>query len=161
MSLPRSLGKSILVCLLVFALVWLALAKTKNNDVSAIPSVTIDGAQFSIEISNTPSQRETGLMGRKQLAENSGMLFLFPNAAIYPFWNKNTFIPLDVIWINSGKVVFTGSLPAQTIGADTTTLTPTILADRVLELSAGSIEQAKIKIGDSYQEQGIANLPIE
>lgn len=52
------------------------------------------------EIAETLVKRQQGLMFRKNLPENKGMFFIFETANIYSFWMKNTYIPLDIIWID-------------------------------------------------------------
>lgn len=55
---------------------------------------------LEVEIVDTPSTRAQGLMFRESLGENQGMLFIFEENGNYPFWMKNTLIPLDIIWID-------------------------------------------------------------
>lgn len=62
--------------------------------------VRVGGRSFLVEIAGTPQAIEKGLMNRSQLAPGQGMLFVFPTTANYPFWMKNTLIPLDVVWID-------------------------------------------------------------
>ena len=62
---------------------------------------------FSVELAKTNAERELGLMNRKELDSNKGMLFIFEKDGIYPFWMKNTLIPLDMIWIDGNyQIVF-------------------------------------------------------
>jgi uncharacterized membrane protein (UPF0127 family) len=56
--------------------------------------------KLKIELADTPSKRELGLMGRKKLAQNNGMLFKFPESNVLSFWMKNTYIPLDIAFID-------------------------------------------------------------
>lgn len=53
------------------------------------------------EVARTPAEREQGLMYRESLAKGKGMLFMFPDAQIRSFWMKNTFIPLDIAYIDA------------------------------------------------------------
>ena len=52
---------------------------------------------FNVEVAKTIEERRTGLMYRKKLLNNEGMLFIFPREKIIQLWMKNTYIPLDVI----------------------------------------------------------------
>ena len=56
---------------------------------------------FFVEIAETRSQRQRGLMFRSDLPQNTGMLFDFGEETQLSMWMKNTFIPLDIIWLNS------------------------------------------------------------
>ena len=56
--------------------------------------------QYHVEVAKTDEEQAMGLMNRLDLKNNSGMLFLFDNEKKASFWMKNTFIPLDIIFIN-------------------------------------------------------------
>src|SRR4030042_6719439 len=58
---------------------------------------------FQVELALTPEQQARGLMGRESL--QGGMLFVFQEEGVYPFWMKDTLIPLDMVWIGSNKTV--------------------------------------------------------
>lgn len=60
-------------------------------------------AKIKIEIADSPMQLAQGLMHRDKLDADSGMLFKFRQAAPVAFWGKNTYIPLDVAFIESDK----------------------------------------------------------
>jgi len=77
-----------------------------QDDISSVVVHTDDGElQFSIEIADTDSERSQGLMNRSSLASGSGMLFVFGKEVTPAFWMKNTFIPLDIIFIGAGTVL--------------------------------------------------------
>lgn len=60
---------------------------------------------LTLEHADTPSKRETGLMGRKELQENSGMLFTFEKEGIHSFWAKGCLIPLSLAFLAADGTV--------------------------------------------------------
>lgn len=62
--------------------------------------------KLNVELADTPSKREMGLMYRKYLPRNSGMLFKFKHASQLSFWMKHTAIPLDIAFIDDKGVIF-------------------------------------------------------
>ncbi len=101
---------------------------------------------FDVEIAKTIEERRTGLMYRKKLLNNEGMLFIFPREKIIQLWMKNTYIPLDVIFISESKVIVD-------IKKNMEKLSKTIVKSKVksryaLEFNAGLINKLDIKIGD-------------
>ena len=101
---------------------------------------------FNVEIAKTIEERRTGLMYRKKLLNNEGMLFIFPREKIIQLWMKNTYIPLDVIFISENKVIVD-------IKKNMEKLSETIVKSKVksrfaLEFNAGLINKLNIEIGD-------------
>ena len=66
------------------------------------PEICLNQTCFSIELAKTEQEREYGLMNRTSLPEKSWMLFIFDTEDYRTFWMKDTLIPLDMIWIDSG-----------------------------------------------------------
>ena len=101
---------------------------------------------FNVEVAKTIEERRTGLMYRKKLYNNEGMLFIFPREKIIQLWMKNTYIPLDVIFISKNKVIVD-------IKKNMEKLSETIVKSKVkskyaLEFNAGLINKLDIEIGD-------------
>lgn len=105
---------------------------------------------FSVELAKTEAEREKGLMNRKQLDKNSGMLFIFNKEGIYPFWMKDTLIPLDMIWIDGNSVVvFIAKNVQPCKSLICPIMNPKIGAKYVLEVNAGISKELGIKVGDT------------
>lgn len=104
---------------------------------------------FRVEKATTEQQRETGLMNRKSLRENSGMLFIFEEEGNYAFWMKDTLIPLDMIWINSTENVVFVKKNAMPCGAVCPPIYPDKNATYVLEINSGLAQKYSIDVGDS------------
>jgi len=64
-------------------------------------TLTLGGKTLTIEIADTPAERARGLMFRKSMPEDHGMLFIFPYDQQLAFWMKNTLIPLSVAYISA------------------------------------------------------------
>jgi uncharacterized membrane protein (UPF0127 family) len=96
-----------------------------------------DGTAVSAEIADTPASRATGLSGRDALADGKGMLFVFGTPGIYPFWMRAMKFPIDMVWIMNGQVVFVAPDVSSALADQLKMQTPSVPADRVLELPAG------------------------
>lgn len=108
-----------------------------------------DGFTVRVELAADEENRAQGLMFRDQLRPGTGMLFLFPKDGEYPFWMKNTRIPLDMIWIDSGRriVHIAHDVPPCQI-EDCPSYPPHAVARYVLEVSAGVARAHGLKEGD-------------
>lgn len=110
---------------------------------------------FKVEMALTPEERSKGLMYRTELAPDTGMLFDFRTDQPVYMWMKNTYIPLDMVFIRSdGRVA--------RIAADTTPLSTETISSggpvrAVLELPAGTAKARGITVGDRVRHQLFPN----
>jgi uncharacterized membrane protein (UPF0127 family) len=93
--------QTFLVLLTVVLLVPLIGACQRNSAVSS--QVCINSHCVEVEVVSTDAQRQRGLQFRQSLPENSGMLFVFDQSQVHRFWMKDTFIPLDMIWLDAAQ----------------------------------------------------------
>jgi uncharacterized membrane protein (UPF0127 family) len=114
--------------------------------------VCFKGNCFSVEIARTEAEKEKGLMFRKELDKKSGMLFIFDKDGIYPFWMKNTIIPLDIIGINENyEVVFINKSVQPCTELTCPIIKPSAMAKYVLEVNSGVSERIGLNLGDKLQ----------
>ena len=110
--------------------------------------IFINNLYFKVEVASTPKQREIGLSNRTHLDKNSGMLFVFEKEGRYPFWMKDTYIPLDMIWIDkNGLIVDIAHMRMPEEGERS--YTPIDKALYVLEIYGGTSKKNNIKIGNT------------
>lgn len=112
-------------------------------------------AKIDIQIAQTDFDRELGLMYRKSMEENQGMLFIFPNETIQTFWMRNTFIPLDMVFINADKEIVTIRNATKTLSDQT--YASTAPAQYVLEVNEGFCKKFGIKVGDNISWEVTGN----
>lgn len=104
---------------------------------------------ITVEIASTPQEQAKGLMFRTELALDKGMLFPFPTPKQASFWMKNTYIPLDIIYVKQD-----GAIESIAANAEPTSLTPLPskgLVGAVLELPGGRAASLGLKAGDLVQ----------
>jgi uncharacterized membrane protein (UPF0127 family) len=112
--------------------------------------------RFTVEVAATPEQQERGLMFRRSLAPDRGMIFPYAPSQEVSFWMRNTLIPLDIIFIRSdGTIVrITNAKPM-----DETPLPSGEPVATVLEIGGGRAAQLGIREGDlvSWRPLPVAN----
>ena len=114
------------------------------------PKVTIETAEdavsFQVEIAATPEKREVGLMYRRELPLDYGMLFIFPGERINSFWMKNTPIPLDMIFISSERKIV--GIVHETVPFSLEGRSVSVPSQYVLEINGGLSRRYGFKAGD-------------
>jgi uncharacterized membrane protein (UPF0127 family) len=106
--------------------------------------VTIGGHKLTAEVAGTDAHRATGLMHRRMLPENRGMLFVFPDVAFHSMWMMNTYVPLSVAFLDrDGTIINIAEMQPQT----QTTHSATRPAKYALEVNQGWFGKHGIKPG--------------
>ena len=140
------------VSLVLFALLALApaLPGAEAQTLSKIEPLTIategDAVMFTVEIADTEELRARGLMFRQRLPEDKGMLFDFGSPRPVSMWMKNTYIPLDMLFIRpDGSIAY---IAENTVpkSLDAIGVSEPVLG--VLELAAGTSRKNGIRAGD-------------
>ena len=130
-------------------------ARPKPAAVAARPASKLDtveiltsrgSVKFTVELAISRSEQERGLMFRKSLAPDHGMLFPYKPPQRAAFWMKNTLIPLDIIYIApNGRVL---SIARNAVPHDETPLPSGGVISGVLEIPGGRAAQLGILPGD-------------
>ena len=120
---------------------------------AAINEVTVATAQgrhaFTVELAATPDSRRQGLMHRRELALDAGMLFIFETPGPLSFWMKNTRVPLSIAFIDDlGKVLQIEDMRPF----DETSVPSRFIVRYALEVEKGWYRKAGLKVGDSLPE---------
>jgi uncharacterized membrane protein (UPF0127 family) len=129
------------------ALCAVAASSAQAASVQPLEIVTKNGVQvFSVEMATTEQEKETGLMYRKELPDGKGMLFDFSPEQQISMWMKNTYIPLDMIFIRAdGRIL---RIAENTEPQSTRIIPSGGLAKGVLEVIAGTAKKYGIEPGD-------------
>jgi len=109
----------------------------------------------NVEVVDTPETRRVGLMFRNFLPENDGMLFLFHKNRDIAMWMKNTYLPLDLLFIDEDGVVKCLFKNAEPLSL--TQMTCDTKTAAVLEINAGKIDEWGVFTGDTVTHKAFKN----
>ena len=102
--------------------------------------------KIDLEISDSDYDRQLGLMFRKSMEMNQGMLFIFPEQEMQSFWMRNTYISLDMIFVNADKKIVTIHKNTKTLSDQSYASTEP--AQYVVEVAAGFADKYSLKVGN-------------
>jgi uncharacterized protein len=147
---------------LLTALAWLTLAPLAAAQEAAgvpqtLPAVTLQAGMHNIRaaVAQTPEQRQTGLMFRREMAQHEGMLFVFEVAAPQCFWMKNTLLPLSIAFLaDDGTVVNIADMQPQSLDSHCSAKP----VRYVLEMNQGWF--AKRGVGPGFRISGPGGKPF-
>ena len=111
---------------------------------------------FDIEVAKSAEQLAHGLMYRKSLEKDSGMLFIFAKPQIVNMWMKNTYVPLDMIFIDKNYKIVKIAKNNQPRSLDVISSGVDVIA--VLEVNAMIADEKSIKVGDIISYSGFNNV---
>jgi len=106
-----------------------------------------------VELARSPAELERGLMWRKELPADQGMLFVFKESSEHAFWMKNTLIPLDLIFIGEDLRVL--GVVADALPLTTDARTIGVPSRYVLEVNAGYSAAHGVARGDLVRLEGL------
>ncbi len=158
----------LIVAIVVGTLIYISSKKEKNPVIFQSESLEIPFKQqgslaflstqtgdtisvIDIEIADNDQRRARGLMYRKSIPENAGMLFIHDKPDILSFWMKNTYIPLDMVFVDAEKTIVT--IHANTQPLREWSYASTQPALYVVEVNAGYCAKNNIAEGDKIEFQ--------
>jgi uncharacterized membrane protein (UPF0127 family) len=116
------------------------------------------------DIAETAVEREKGLAGRKYLATNEGMLFVYEEKDYHSLWMKGMYVPIDVIWISGSEIIgFKKHILPELDKPDKelTVYVPPGPVDKFLELRGGRISLLNVRVGDTIRIETIVPIKSE
>ncbi len=117
---------------------------TSSND--GLISIKVDGISVRVALAQSPTEQEKGLKFREHLPKNQGMLFVYPYPQILSFWMSNTFIPLDIAFIDhKGEIVSIQQM--QPLNEEKRYISP-VPVQYALEMNQGWFKQNGVRKGD-------------
>jgi uncharacterized membrane protein (UPF0127 family) len=128
----------------------------------ALPHVVFpDNYSVLVEVAADDDTRQQGLMYRDRLQDGAGMIFLFAKPGDYPFWMKNTLIPLDLIWIDEGHRIVHVAHDVPPCKADPCpNVPPNATASSVLEVAAGVAAKHHLAEGQTLRFEGLDHIIV-
>jgi uncharacterized membrane protein (UPF0127 family) len=123
------------------------------KDMLTIESAGGKTHRFTVELAITPQQQMQGLMFRRQMAADAGMLFVYQRPEPAAFWMRNTYIPLDMIFIGpDGRIL---NIAERTVPQTDTPVPSAGPVMGVLELNGGATSRLGIKPGDRVRHSSL------
>lgn len=114
-----------------------------------VATAEIKGETFQLEVAQTRQEQALGLMFRSELPTDRGMLFPFSTPRRTNFWMKDVPVPLDMVFLRNGEVVYIAAEAAPCAAEPCPTYGPTEeIVDQVLELRGGRAAELGLEVGD-------------
>lgn len=104
---------------------------------------------IQIEIADNDAKRDQGLMWRRYMPEDDGMLFIFDDQEPLIFWMKNTYIPLDMVFADKSGIIV--SIYPEATPLSEASITSGKPAEYVVEVNGGFCAKYGINVGDKIE----------
>ncbi|MCD6027116.1 MAG: hypothetical protein K0R08_1635 [Solimicrobium sp.] len=133
---------------IIFIVTFFSLISVWAQQKLPVRKYTVGLYVIQAEMATTQAQRQVGLMNRKELSQNEGMMFIFDFPAIQCMWMKNTLIPLSVAFMNEDNVILNIEEMQPQSDQSHCALKPALKA---LEMNAGWFKRKNIKPGSKIE----------
>ena len=113
---------------------------------------------FTLEVADDEAETQRGLMYRQSMPQDAGMIFVFPREEQRGFWMKNTYIPLDILYVNAaGRVVSIRQMQPE----DKTPVPSGAPAKYAIELNQGAAARTGVQVGNVLEIPPAARDPAK
>jgi uncharacterized membrane protein (UPF0127 family) len=121
--------------------------QSPDNPIQVLTILTAAGPRhYNVELAQTPAQMEQGLMFRRELAPDAGMIFDFKQPTVATMWMRNTLIPLDMLFVDAkGRIV---NIHERAVPRSDAIIAAAAPVRAVIELNGGTAARDGIKPGD-------------
>ena len=122
-----------------------------ESNVSSLEILNSEGKKVivEVEVADTQILRQQGLSNRRSLGDYQGMLFIFDTSGIYPFWMKDMYIPLDIIYISDSYYIVDILKDVQPCSSICTSFVSNVEFRYVLEVKSGFTDINRVAIGNA------------
>jgi uncharacterized membrane protein (UPF0127 family) len=143
-------GKTLLAILLISVIaVFYTTFSIKRSPNPDKYTLNIQGKELTVEVADTPQKRKKGLMYRNEMPADEGMIFFFGSEGDHSIWMKNTYIPLDIIWVGADKKIVHIESNVPPCEKDPCKSYESKFPSKyVIEVNAGWVSKNKIEVGD-------------
>ncbi|MFA6017123.1 MAG: DUF192 domain-containing protein [Patescibacteria group bacterium] len=126
--------KYFILFIFIFCFVLFFLFKKNDCHNRQAKTYSINNKNYCLLTADNQEEWESGLMFYKSPVDFDGMIFIFPSKEIKSFWNENTYLDLDLYWMDGDKVLGKSYLPSILKSKETVTVKSTVEIDRVAEI---------------------------
>ena len=143
------MNKVLVLIFIVFIFVFSVLVYRTIDNNDGTVTIDVNGILVNAVIADDDVDRARGLSFIEELPFNEGMLFVFENEGRHSFWMKDTYISLDIIWLDKDKRVV--HIEKNTTPENEESLIPEKEARYVLEVNSGFTDLVLLKLGDKVK----------